>query len=152
MSFATTSLSQIQAVMYVMNYGVSAVAATNRMLISNNTDGNNWFVSLRNSGTVWLSNVGTGGVPQLYVDGSQVDGGGAMLRDGFYANKWSVIIMNGLTLPSGNLNFLGYTAGTASWTPPLGARLGCIALFNQTLSPAEMGLMTAWGLQRFAMS
>ena len=124
------------------------------MLLSNNNDGNAWFVSLRSSGGVWLNSVGTGGVPQLYVDGSQVDGGsgGGTLGDGFYANKWSVIIMNGLTLPNGNINFLGYTGGSSSRVPPLGARLGCIAMFNQTLTPAEIGLMTAWGLQRFAMS
>ena len=59
--------------------------------------------------------------------------------------------MNGLTLPNGNINFFGYMGGSASWTP-LGARFGCISLLNQTLSPAEIGLMTAWGLQRFAMS
>jgi hypothetical protein len=113
-------------------------------------------VSLRTNGTVWINGVGTGGVPQLYVDGSLVDNGasngGGTIGNGFYANKWSVVILNGLTLSSGNLNFLGLTSGDPTWCPPLGARLGCIAMFNQTLSPAEIGLMTAWGLQRFAMS
>ena len=72
-----------------------------------------------------------------------------VFNNGIYNNKWSVWIINNMTLLNGNISFLGYTT-SASWTPVVGAKIGAIGIFSQALTASEITSITNWGLLRFS--
>ena len=148
--------ASVKSIVIVAMLGVnpSPGTLTNKILLSDSSNGNNWYVSPRASGQVWNSNIGTSAT--LHVNGLQIQDtngqpAGAVLYTNamLYAGKWSVLIFNNLTLPNGNINFLGYS-GDATWTPYTGYKVGAIVIYNQTLTAAEITSLSTWGLKNFS--
>ena len=114
-------------------------------------DGNAMFASLRTNQQFWLNNMGTSA--KAYLDGYWVQDtsavGNIVVPSGVYNNKWCVWIFNELTLGRADLNFFGFS-GSVNEGTYIGTKVGCIALYNQALTAAQITSISQWGLQRFA--
>ena len=130
--------------MFVVILGVGSVIHKN--LISRTSNGNAWFSSPRADGSVW--NSGVGGSSRVFIDGIAITSP-AVYGSWLYSNKWSVVILNNLSLQHGDINLLGFSSD-ATWSPYVGSKMGAIAMYSLTLTDSEIASITKWGLQRFS--
>ena len=82
------------------------------------------------------------------VGGSGIQYGGL-----FYTNKWSVVIVNNLTLPSNDVNIFGMNTEHNDVNAGLNVngKMGCVACFTQSLTATEISDITKWGLENVAL-
>jgi hypothetical protein len=139
-----TRFSSIRSIVFVVHLGVGSVI--HKILISRTSNGNAWFSSPRADGGVW--NSGVGGSSRVFIDGIAITSP-AVYGSWLYSYKWSVVILNNLSLQHGDINLLGYSSD-ATWSPYVGSKLGAVAMYSQTLTDSEIASITKWGLQRFS--
>ena len=147
----TLTSATAQAIVIVSNFGY-VPTIINKTLLSDSTNGG-WFAGLRTTGQIWPS--GLGSSAKMYLDGVWVQDtssvGTITVPTGAYYNKWSVWILNNLTLNNQRLNILGFQPD-ANGGCYLGTKVACVAIYTQPLSDTDIASVTNWALARFANS
>ena len=147
----TLTTATAQAIVIVANFGY-VPTITNKTLISDSLNGG-WYASLRTTGQIRPAGLGSNA--KTYLDGAWVQDtnsvGNITVPAGAYYNKWSVWILNNLTLNNQRLNILGYQSDPNGGTY-LGTKVACIAIYTQPLSNPEIASVTTWAQARFATS
>jgi hypothetical protein len=150
-----TNPSTVKAIMLVIS--PANTTPFNSMIVSQQTSGAQWYTHLGSNGTVDLINMGASA--QYYQDGKNIRPySGSSSTSGtfnapltpYYSGRvWSVIIINNIVLPNGNLSFLAWD-NDVNWSPVIGTKLGCIAMYSQTLTLTDIANLTTWGKRSFS--
>jgi hypothetical protein len=155
LTMRATSHSHIKAVVTVICYGNDTINASpfsnNNHAILTQNSGGSWYSSIM--GNLGSQIVGMGSNAKLFLDNvnirnNQNNTGTNISRVFYCGTKWSVLILNDLALSDGSLHFFRWN-DVPEEVPYRGTKLGCVAMFTQSLATSELASITNWGFQRF---
>ena len=142
----TGFMSSVKAVVIVYNWNSTIVK--NNMVFCDGTSNN--FISPRTDGYTWDT---AGG--EVYYDGVQTNSSEfqSLPKEpavASFSDKWTVLVLNKQRLSAWSplLRFFAYP-GYSDFSPPAGAKVACIGIYNQDLSAADIHDITHWGKSRF---